>query len=118
MSGLMAKKQPNLQREFGTRVRELRLRANLKQRELAERCGKGFAMQRIGQIERGEMNCTLATIAALCRGLRCEPIEVFLFPTTKAVIDLSLPNVRLGDLWRAANEKQRQKILRVLGELL
>lgn len=114
----MADKRPNLQRDFGARIRELRLRANLKQRELAERCGKGFAMQRIGQIERGEMNCTLATIAALCRGLRCEPIELFLYPSTKAGAELSLPNARLMDLWKAADEPTKAKLLRVLTELL
>ncbi|MBK8916287.1 MAG: helix-turn-helix transcriptional regulator [Phycisphaerales bacterium] len=91
----MAKKRPSLQRDFGARVRELRLRANLKQRELAERCGKGFAMQRVGQIERGEMNCTLATIAALCRGLRCDPIELFLFPGISTLTDISLEDARL-----------------------
>lgn len=114
----MAKKRPNLQTEFGARVRELRLRAGLKQRELAEKCGKGFAMQRIGQIERGEMNCTLQTVASLAVGLRCDPIELFLFPATKSVADLSISNARLGDLWRASNEELKQKILRVLGELL
>lgn len=114
----MAKEPPNLQREFGARVRELRLRARLKQRELAARCGKGFAMQRVGQIERGEMNCTLQTVAALARGLRCEPIELLLFPGTKAVTDLLLPNARLNDLWQAANEDKRNRILRVLRELL
>lgn len=114
----MAKKQPNLQQDFGSRVRELRLRAGLKQRELAERCGGSFAMQRVGQIERGEMNCTLQTVAALARGLRCEPIELFLFPTTKGLTDMRLSDARLCDLWHAANEEQRQRILRVLGELL
>ena len=114
----MAKKPHNLQREFGARVRELRLRANLKQRELAARCGKGFAMQRIGQIERGEMNCTLQTVAALCRGLRCEPIELFLFPSTKSIGDVPLSNTRLADMWRAAGREKQAKLLRVLAELL
>ncbi|MFO0838350.1 MAG: helix-turn-helix transcriptional regulator [Phycisphaerae bacterium] len=114
----MAKKEHSLQREFGARVRELRLRANLKQRELASRCGKGFAMQRIGQIERGEMNCTLQTIAALCRGLRCEPIDLFLFPATRGGGEIALPNARLTDLWKAADEQKKAKLLRVLGELL
>lgn len=114
----MATRPPSIQGQFGARVRELRLRAGLKQRELAERCGKGFAMQRIGQIERGEMNCTLATITALCRGLRCEPIELFLFPSTKHAGDVPLSDARLADLWYAANEKTRAKVLRVLTELL
>lgn len=114
----MPKKRPSLQQDFGARVRELRLRAGLKQRELAERCGKGFAMQRVGQIERGEMNCTLATIAALCRGLRCEPIELFLFPGVNALTDIPLEDARLADLWRGADKPKRQKMLRVLAELL
>lgn len=114
----MAKKRHDLQRAFGARVRELRLRANLKQRELAARCGRGFAMQRVGQIERGEMNCTLQTIAALCRGLRCEPLDLFLFGPTKAGRTVSLPDARLMDLWQAADEETKAKLLRVLAELL
>lgn len=114
----MSKRRHSLQIAFGARVRELRLRANLKQRELAERCGKGFAMQRIGQIERGEMNVTLQTIAGLAHGLRCDPIELFLFPSTKSVADVPLQDARLADLWRAADDAKRAKLLRVLGELL
>lgn len=114
----MATKGLTLQSEFGARVRELRLRAGLKQRELAARCGRGFAMQRVGQIERGEMNCTLQTVAALARGLRCEPVELFLFPDFKGGLDSILTNARLNDLWRAADAEKRQKLLRVLVELL
>lgn len=114
----MAKKRPSLQTEFGARVRELRMRAGLKQRELAELCGKGFAMQRVGQIERGEMNCTLQTVAALARGLRCEPIELFLFSSTKSGATLSLPDIRLADLWGAADDDKKAKLTRVLAELL
>jgi transcriptional regulator with XRE-family HTH domain len=114
----MAEKRPNLQKEFGARVRDLRLRAGLKQRELAERCGKGFAMQRVGQIERGEMNCTLQTVAALARGLRCEPIELFLFPSTKCGREFALPDARLADLWNAADDDKKKKLTRVLAEFL
>lgn len=108
----------DLQREFGGRVRELRLRAGLKQRELAARCGGGFVLQRIGEIERGEANCTLQTIAALCKGLRCEPLELFLFRVGKADQAPALPNRRLLDLWNAADEKAKASILRVLSELV
>ena len=108
----------NLLREFGTRVRELRTRAGLTQRELAARCGGGFVLQRIGEIERGEANCTLQTIVALCKGLRCEPIDLFLFRSGKADQPPALPNRRLLDLWSAANDKDRARILRVLAELL
>lgn len=108
----------NLQKEFGNRVRDLRMRLGLTQRELAARCGGGFVLQRIGEIERGEANCTLQTVAALCRGLRCEPLDLFLF----ALSDMSraplLPDRRLRELWSGADERLKAKILRVLGELL
>lgn len=107
----------NLQREFGTRVRELRSRSGLTQRELADRCGGGFVLQRIGEIERGEANCTLQTVAALCRGLRCEPLDLFLFHED-ADAPPRLPNRRLQDLWAAADERRQAKIVRVLEELL
>jgi len=108
----------NLQREFGSRVKALRSRAGLTQRELAARCSGGFVLQRIGEIERGEANCTLQTIAALCKGLRCEPIDLFLFPSGKADQPPALPNRRLLDLWNAADDRTKGKILRVLEELL
>ena len=114
----MAEKRTKLQEEFGARVRDLRIRAELKQRELAERCGKGFAMQRVGQIERGEMSCTLQTDEALARGLRCEAIELFLFPATRSAAEFSLPDARLRDLWAAASDTKKQKLARVLAELL
>lgn len=108
----------DLQRQFGQRVRELRARQSLTQRELAARCGGGFFLQRIGEIERGEANCTLQTVAALCKGLRCDPLDLFLFQGTKIDKSPSLPNRRLLDLWNAANDAEKAKILRVLAEIL
>jgi len=107
-----------LQRDFGVRVKELRLRAGLTQRQLASRCGGGLALQRIGEIERGEANSTLKTIAVLCKGLHCKPMDLFLFPTEEADPVPRLPNRRLADLWKAADESTKAKILRVLGELV
>ncbi|TWT44460.1 anaerobic benzoate catabolism transcriptional regulator [Phycisphaerae bacterium RAS1] len=114
----MAKKLPELQRDFGRRIRELRLRAGLTQKQLGDRCGKRYSMQRIGQVERGLTNCTLETITSLARGLRCEPIELFLFETTRSIGGVSLSDARLSDLWRALSEEKKQKLLRVLGELM
>lgn len=108
----------DLQREFGKRVRELRERQDLTQEQLAKRCGGRFVKQRIGEIERGNLNCTLETVAGLCRGLNCEPLELFLFGTPKAGKKVSLPDARLMDQWQAADEKTKAKILRVLSELL
>lgn len=108
----------NLQREFGARVKELRGRAGLTQKGLGARCGGGFVSQRIGEIERGEANCTLQTITALCKGLRCEPLDLFLFRGGKADQLPALPNRRLLDHWNAADDRIKAKILRVLEELL
>lgn len=108
----------DLQREFGKRVRELRERLGLTQKQLAIRCGGKFAMQRVGEIERGHMNCTLQTVRALCRGLGCEPLDLFLFGPIKAGRKLALPDARLMDLWSAADEKVKAKMLRVLAELM
>lgn len=108
----------DIQREFGKRVRELRTRLGLTQNELAQRCGGKFAMQRVGEIERGHMNCTLQTIRALCRGLGCEALDLFLFGSFRAGRKLTLPDTRLMDLWQAADEKAKAKVLRILAELL
>ncbi len=107
----------DIQREFGRRVRELRKRAGLTQQALADKCGEGFVMQRIGEIERGEANCTLQTVERLARGLRCDPAELFLFSPQKVGKSLALLDERLLDLWKKADENGRRKIVRVVGEL-
>jgi len=108
----------DLQREFGKRVRDLRERQNLTQEQLAKRCGGKFVKQRVGEIERGNLNCTLETVAGLCRGLGCEPLELFLFGPVKVGKKVLLPDARLLDLWQAADDKTKAKMLRVLSELL
>lgn len=75
-------------------------------------------MQRIGEIERGEANCTLQTVAALARGLGCEPAELFLFSSAAVGKHASLADARLRDLWNAADPERRNKIVRILSELL
>lgn len=107
-----------IQREFGRRVRELRSRKGLTQDQLATKCGRGFVMQRIGEIERGEANCTLQTVAALARGLECEPAELFLFRASALGKLAGLPDARLRDLWIGADSEKRKKAIRVLTELL
>lgn len=107
-----------IQREFGCRVRELRMRLGLTQAQLADRCGRGVEMQRIGEIERGERNCTLQTVDRLAKGLNCEPAEFFLFRPQKTGKALSVLDARLVDLWKAADQETKSKIIRVLSEFL
>lgn len=103
---------------FGQRIRELRKRAGLTQTELAVRCGAIVEMQSIGAIERGERNCTLRTIETLTRALKCEPAELFLFRPQHVGRWLSAADARLADRWKAADNEQKQKIIRKLSELV
>lgn len=68
-------KKATLLRTFGGNVREARLKWDLTQEELAEKCGLDF--RQIGFIERGEINPTLQTIHRLCKGLGCLPNQLF-----------------------------------------
>ena len=108
----------NIQQKLGQRLRELRKRTSLTQAELAVRCGKTIEMQRIGEIERGERNATLQTIDRLAKALKVEPAELFLFRPQQVGKSMSMLDARLVDLWKGADEKQRQKAVRVLSEIL
>ena len=108
----------DIQRQFGARVRELRTRNGLTQADLAKRCGQGVEMQRIGEIERGQQNCTLKTVQRLAKGLSCEPAEFFLFSPQQVGRTMSLLDARLVDLWQAADDEGKQKAIRILSELL
>ena len=108
----------NIEKRFGTRLRELRKRAGLTQAELARSCGRGVGMQRIGELERGEQNCTLKTVERLAKGLSCEPAELFLFRPQQVGRAMSLVDARLLDLWKAADSQTKQKAIRILSELL
>lgn len=113
-----ARPDMNIQREFGDRVRNLRKRAGLTQDQLAAKCGQGFVMQRIGEIERGQSNCTLQTVVRLSTALKCEPAELFLFKPKTVGKAMSLLDARLLDLWNAADERTKRKAIRILSELL
>ncbi len=108
----------DIQTAFGNRVRELRKRAALSQAKLADACGDGFVAQSVGEIERGERNCTLQTVARLAKALKCEPVELFLFDPKTAGKSLSVLDAHIADLWKAADEKNKRKAIRILSELL
>jgi len=58
-------------RQFGQRVRALRMKKGISQEELAERCGVHRTY--MGRIERGETNITLTNIHKVARGLGISP---------------------------------------------
>ena len=66
-----------IQKQFGERVRELRVARNLSQEELAFRAG--LHRTYLGGIERGERNPALRNIAAIAEALGVAIQELFLF---------------------------------------
>jgi transcriptional regulator with XRE-family HTH domain len=62
--------RPDLQTRFGERLREARQKAKLTQAALAE--SAGLTQQYVAKIEAGQINPTLATMAAVARVLGTE----------------------------------------------
>ena len=62
-------------RQFGARVRQLRLDRELSQEGLAER--SGLHRNYVGGIERGERNCGIDAVYALAHALRVSPAALF-----------------------------------------
>ena len=62
--------RPDLQTRFGERLREARHKAKLTQAALAE--SAGLTQQYVAKIEAGQINPTLATMAAVARVLGTE----------------------------------------------
>ncbi len=58
----------------GVRIRELRVRAGLRQSELAD--SAGVHRTHVGAIERGERSCTLDVIERIARALQVPPAEL------------------------------------------
>jgi transcriptional regulator with XRE-family HTH domain len=59
----------------GRNVRRLRRDRRLTQEQLAEKCG--HAQQYISELERGEQNATLISIAEIAQALEVSPLELF-----------------------------------------
>ena len=64
-------------KQFGKRVRELRLENGMSQEDLANTAE--IPINQVGRIERGEINTTLVTIKALADSLKVNIVELFIF---------------------------------------
>jgi transcriptional regulator with XRE-family HTH domain len=69
-------KQVGVRRDFGRRLRELRVAARLSQEALALKCD--IDRSYIGQVERGERNIALENMAKIARGLAVPPHELLM----------------------------------------
>jgi transcriptional regulator with XRE-family HTH domain len=65
----------DLRKIFGSRVRELREKAELSQEKLADRAGIHWTY--LGGIERGERNPSLVNIGKIAAALGVEPADLF-----------------------------------------
>ncbi|MDB5223921.1 MAG: putative transcriptional regulator with C-terminal domain [Chitinophagaceae bacterium] len=64
-------------KQFGKRLKEVRLAKSVSQEELAGRTG--FELSQIGRIERGTVNTSLSHVAAIAKALKVKPAELFSF---------------------------------------
>lgn len=63
-------KNKELIKALGNRIRELRLKNNMSQEDLANEAD--IPLSQIGRIERGENNPTISTIYVICQALEIE----------------------------------------------
>ena len=107
---------PDLRHLFGQRVRELRARQGLTQKELAHRAGMHPAY--IGGVERGERNVTLDVVERLARALAVSAAELMLDGSRGAAAP-AVSEARLAALAsRAASPADLALALDVAGYLL
>lgn len=98
--------------KFGRRVRHYRTEAGLSQEKLAEYCG--LHPTYIGQIERGEKNCTLESAERIAEGLKI-PLESLiskLAPSEKTAAD---------ELYETAvllSERSQQQLLDIIKKII
>ncbi len=64
-------------RKFGLAVKELRLKRDLTQQQVADACGLDIGY--VGGIERGQRNPTLGVIHSLASVLRAKPSDLLRF---------------------------------------
>ena len=66
---------PDLQKNLGKRIRELRLKKGFSQESFADHCG--LHRTYMGGIERGERNLTIQTALTVARGLGISMSDLF-----------------------------------------
>ena len=74
-----------LLKEFGNRIRQLRILENLSQEELSYKTG--FHRTYIGMIERGERNISLTNIAIFAKAFNFTIDELLKFDNSKELLE-------------------------------
>ncbi len=100
--------------DFGERVRFFREQQGISQEKLAER--SGLHPTYIGQVERGEKNCTLESAEKISNGLNI-PIEKLIGKITSLDNDEDIPQ-RIYDKILKLSYKDQQSISTIINDIL
>lgn len=98
----------NIRTEVGRRIRNYRINRRMSQEELAERCG--LHPTYIGQLERGEKNATIESIAKVAGGLEVPLSRLF------ENIDDNLPDLprRAYNILQSVSADEQEILLQLL----
>ena len=106
-----------LQRQFGLRLRELRLAKGLKQEDLEN---YGFSYQHYGKLERGVVNPTLETLVRLSEIFETNLSDLFAFMEKEGPVSENSPAVAImiGQILKQDDELRIRKLKIFLDEIL
>jgi transcriptional regulator with XRE-family HTH domain len=97
-------------KSFGQRVKFYRTQMGISQEKLAEICG--LHPTYIGQVERGEKNCTLESAAKISKGLEV-PLERLVSKTASPDEGTKIAD-EIYDIVLTHDEKTQEKLLRLI----
>lgn len=97
-----------MQAQFGRRIRELRKARGLTQRALAER--SGVAEKYLSDIERGQVNVSLALIARLADGLGVPAKELFPEPDSRSDDDRQVARDLVAAITATADDDKAARL--------
>ena len=104
-------------KEFGRRVRNYRNKAGLSQEKLAELCGLHATY--IGQVERGEKNCTLESADKISKGPGV-PLEQLICKINTVDYTETFPNEIYREVQYMGEENQRNilEIIQIISDMI
>lgn len=106
----------SLSRDFGKRIRELRLAARLTQERLAAKADMDYKY--LGGVERGERNITMDNAERIMRALGTEPFEVFVFGWEAGRSSNDVDERIVSGLIRKAEKATRPHIIGLLKHIV
>lgn len=98
--------------KFGAKLKALRLERELSQEELAFQCN--MQASHIGQLERGQKNPTLDTMAKIARGLDMSLPELLTFDSEKNGREYNKVVGKINAYLAVLNPKQQEQVLAII----